>query len=199
MDGRAWRAAGSGPGPIPSPDGGGGACASVFPSRFRPSICGGSGTSSPQPPKISPQQHSATCGHFVLKPPRGDDVLLSHTLGHCPVDLPVQWRGLNAAQGDGHCGEGPPASLWGFCRDSGPRQLAASPLLLSGGDGAPGLPAAGPVPAGSMRASHPQALLFPTKPLRLAFHLIRRTFNPPVRFRDRFEPGWGCEALTGSL
>lgn len=129
-----WRVAVSGPRPIPSPDGGGGTCASVFPSRFRPSIWGALGP----PPRHRQkylQQHSAMCEVTVLQPLEGMMCSSPHTLGPCPADLPVQGRGSSAAQGtrpvaamaDGHCGEGPPASLWGFCRDSGPRQLAAPP------------------------------------------------------------------------
>lgn len=43
-----------------------------------------------------------------------------------------------------------------------------------------GLPVAGPVQAGSqIEGIRFPAHLFPTEPLRLAFNLIRRTFNPP--------------------
>lgn len=105
--------------------------------------------------------------------------------------------------------------LWAFYLDSRPTPWSSGPTRPAASSSHAQMEEVrlpevrGPLGAGSqlgqcrlgarLRASDSQSRLFPTEPLRLAFNLIRRTFNPPVHFRDGFEPGWDCEALTGSL
>lgn len=169
---------------------------------------GGSGTSSPQPPEISPQQHSAIC-EVTLCFSHLEGMMCSSPTPSGPVSRGPPCAGERVERSPGHQAGSLRWPMATAVRDlllpSGASAETAAPgswvhpLAAEWSHGAPGLPAAGPMPAWSMRASHPQALFFPTKPLCLAFHLIRRTFNPPVHFRDRLEPGWGCEALMGSL